>query len=905
MLVTRAKKEKNTPPIHFSWGLSAFRQNSGLVVLLAGAMLNVLLSTSCGTAAQATSHVTEPTSQLMLAGALPPAAVNQPYNAVLTVVGGNSPYHFSVKTGVLPPGIALNPLSGGFSGKPSVSGTFAFQVIVTDSPRLDQGHRSFTLSVGGGTTGGGATVRISLSPTSLTLPSNQHKQFTASVSGTSNTAVTWSATAGSVDASGVFTAPVVTAQTSVTVTATSVADPTKSASIVITVNPISSQALQIGAVTLPQAQQGDTFTAVLSASGGTQPYSWSVSTGALPAGIVLNPNGDVTGIPTSTGTFNFTVTATDAASATANANFSISVVAGSNFDGPAELPRVTVSSALADTPAPGSLISVNNGGDLQAALTRASCGDTIALQAGAIFTGKFTLPAKNCDPGHWIIVRTSAPDSALPPEGQRLTPCYGGVASLVGRPAYVCSNPINVLAKVQTQTQGDGPILLANGANYYRLLGLEVTRPVGTPGPARLISQGRSTGTFVADHIVVDRCWMHGQAQDETHNAMSLDGLNNVAVVDSYLNDFHCIASTGACTDAHAISGGNSSTQDGPYKIQDNFLEASGEAILFGGGPATLSPSDIQIIGNHFWKPWQWMPGNPNFVGGTDGHPFVVKNHLELKNAVRVLVEANLMENSWGGFSQTGYGILLTPKNQATQQGKGPFVCPLCQVTDVTIRYVHVSHAGGGIQIATVQDLPGNGSAVGKPALAGERYSIHDVVLDDLNKKYVGGGTAFEIINAWAKNPVNTITINHVTAFPDPGSHIIITGNPNGNAPMYGLVFTNNLVMTGQYPVWNANKANNCAQSDIPITVITNCFTSAVFANNALIGSPSAFPPSVWPRNNLFPSSTEEVGFMTFDDANGGNYELQSSSLYKGKGTDGKDLGADIVGLNAALLNVE
>ena len=133
--------------------------------------------------------------------------------------------------------------------------------------------------------------------------------------------------------------------------------------------------------------------------------------------------------------------------------------------------------------------------------------------------------------------------------------------------------------------------------------------------------------------------------------------------MDSYFSDFHC---ANACTDSHAVSGGIGNYQDGPYKIEDNFLEASGEAIMFGGGAATTTPTDITISPNHFFKPWQWMKGNQPFVGGTNGNPFVVKNHFELKNAVRVLVEANLMENVWGGFSQTGYGILLTPKNQHT-----------------------------------------------------------------------------------------------------------------------------------------------------------------------------------------------------------------------------------------------
>jgi hypothetical protein len=564
------------------------------------------------------------------------------------------------------------------------------------------------------------------------------------------------------------------------------------------------------------------------------------------------------------------------------------------YDGPAELPRVTVASAMADTPAPGSIIAVNAGGNVQAALNAANCGDTIELQAGATFVGPFTVPAKDCDNKHWIILRTSSADSLLPAEGQRATPCYAGIASLFGRPQYACNTPQRVMATVEMQGAGDGPFRLANGASFYRFIGLEVSRVAGIKSGGRLI-----TDMGTADHIVYDRMWLHGATQDETHAGINLDGATNVAIVDSYFSDFHCVSLTGSCTDAQAISGGVSNTQDGPFKIQDNFLEASGEAVMLGGGPATLSPSDIEILGNHFWKPWQWMPGNQNFVGGTNGNAFVVKNHLELKNAVRVLIDGNLMENCWGGFTQSGYGILLTPKNQHSGHRN---VCPRCQVTDVTIRYVYVSHAGAGLQLATA--ISGNGKN-GSRALAGERWSIHDVVLDDLSPKYVGGGSGFEIMNAWSKNPLNNVTINHVTVFPDPGSHMIIMGDPAKKPRMYGLVFTNNLVVTGQYPVWNSGGHSSCAIKDVPLTSLNRCFTSYTFYNNGLITAPPHFPPSSWPAKNMFPQTVDDVDFTDFNNGDGGNYQLLPGSPYKNKGTDGKDLGADIAGLNAELANVE
>ncbi|MGD1214490.1 MAG: putative Ig domain-containing protein, partial [Terriglobales bacterium] len=240
-------------------------------------------------------------------------------------------------------------------------------------------------------------IVVKVAPTFVQLNTGAQQQFTATVSGTSNTRVIWSATAGSVDANGLYTAPTVNAQTNALVTATSYADSSKSASAAVTVDPVNNQSLQITTGNLPQGQQGNTYGEVFTATGGTTPYSWSISAGTPPPGIAMNANGDFAGIPTTLGTFNLTVTVTDATNLTATGNFSVTIIAGGNYDGPAELPLVTVPSAMSDTPASGSVINVNAGGDLQAALNNASCGDVIELQAGATFTGHFTVPAKNCD----------------------------------------------------------------------------------------------------------------------------------------------------------------------------------------------------------------------------------------------------------------------------------------------------------------------------------------------------------------------------------------------------------------------------------------------------------------------------------------------------------------------------
>ena len=111
-------------------------------------------------------------------------------------------------------------------------------------------------------------------------------------------------------------------------------------------------------------------------------------------------------------------------------------------------------------------------------------------------------------------------------------------------------------------------------------IGLEITRPVAAKGAPTLLSVDRGGS---ASYLVLDRSWVHGTVQDETSGGFNLSGTNNAAVVDSYFSDLHCTSRTGSCSEAHAVSGGAGNYQDGPYKIEDNFLEASGQAVLFGG----------------------------------------------------------------------------------------------------------------------------------------------------------------------------------------------------------------------------------------------------------------------------------------------------------------------------------
>lgn len=568
-----------------------------------------------------------------------------------------------------------------------------------------------------------------------------------------------------------------------------------------------------------------------------------------------------------------------------------------NFDGPAELPRVYMQTALADTPAPGKVLKLKSGGDLERALNSAACGDVIELEEGGSFQGPVRLPAKHCDDAHWIVVRTSASSGSLPPEGTRISPCYAGVESLPARPELHCSEVKNVLARIVAAGKGGrGPIELMNGASHYRFIGVEITREA--PGVVfhNLVSPEKDAA---ADHIIFDRVWMHGTAQDETTRGIFLSGTRFMAVVDSYFSDFHCVAYTGTCTDSQAIAGGAGDLPMGIFKIVNNYLEASGENIIFGGAAATMTPTDIEIRHNHFFKPTIWMPGSPGFVGGTSGKPFIVKNLFEIKNAQRVLFEGNVLDYSWGGVGQTGFAIVLTPRNQM------PNVCPLCRVTDITLRFCKVRHMASGMQIVNAP------SGTGGIATAGERYSIHDLVFEDIDGETYKGFGLFAIVVSQGPQ-LRDVKLDHITAFP-PRVALNIGADRDKPLPS-NFTLTNSILSAGEREVTSTGGGQkNCAfvAGQLgPEAVLKNCFTSLTFSHNVIIN-----PSKQWPRDNFSSKNESAVGFVNFNHGKDGDYHLckekgqspscAKASPYAHAGTDGKDLGADMDAIEAATRGVE
>jgi Putative Ig domain len=145
--------------------------------------------------------------------------------------------------------------------------------------------------------------QVSVTPPAPTVASGGRVQFAATVQNTWNPAVVWSADNGVISRTGLFTAPMVTSGKSLTVTASSVADPSARTSVTVYVTPSAApQQLAITSLSLPQLQAGIPYAATLTAQGGKTPYRWSVSSGSLPTGLSLNGStGLISGISAQSG----------------------------------------------------------------------------------------------------------------------------------------------------------------------------------------------------------------------------------------------------------------------------------------------------------------------------------------------------------------------------------------------------------------------------------------------------------------------------------------------------------------------------------------------------------------------------------------------------------------------------
>ncbi len=311
---------------------------------------------------------------------LPNGVVNTPYSQILAAAGGSGTYSWQLISGVLPAGLTLNGTSGQLSGTPTATVTATpLGIKVTDTGTPSQ-SASATLTL---------TIGSQLSITTTSLPNGvvgtPYSLQLAAGGGVGT--LSWQLTSGALPAgltmstsgliSGTPTAAVVATPLTFKVTDSSAPAQTASANLALTITP----QLTITTSSLPNGQVNVAYSVTLAASNGTAPLTWQLTSGALPAGLTLDPStGAISGTPTAAAsatplTFKVTDSSSPAQTATANLTLTITpalTITTTSLPGGAV--NVPYSTMLAATNGTGTLFWQLTSGALPAGLTLNTSG---------------------------------------------------------------------------------------------------------------------------------------------------------------------------------------------------------------------------------------------------------------------------------------------------------------------------------------------------------------------------------------------------------------------------------------------------------------------------------------------------------------------------------------------------
>lgn len=458
----------------------------------------------------------------------------------------------------------------------------------------------------------------------------------------------------------------------------------------------------------------------------------------------------------------------------------------------------------------GNKIYVRKGQSFQKALNQAKPGDTIYLEAGETFKGSFELPNKGSN--KFITIRTSAKDSKLPPANKRIEP----------------KKYESVLPKLQSNIKGKSVITTQAGASYFRFVGIEFKPTI--EGLYDIVQIGKGDEKNIEDlphHIEFDRVYIHGDETYGQRRGIAANG-RHIKIINSHISG---IIRKGYESQAIATW-----ASDGPIIIENNYLEAGGENILFGGafGPLKLTPTDCIVRNNHLNKLPEWK--------GTD---WVVKNLFEIKNGKNIKVQNNLMTNNWL-MAQNGTAVLFTVREDSSENA----VIEDIEFSNNIVR--------GSAAAVNVYGAEGKG---------GRNLVIRNNLFDDINGKKWGGNGSFLLATDW-----DGLVIENNT--------IIQTGNITNayGEPVKNFVFRNNIVFRNEYGFFGDSLGEGKR-------AINKFFPRATIEKNIIIGGES----SVYGTNNYYPASIRQIGFSDMK-----NYNLPSNNPYKTKGSNGKQIGANI-----------
>lgn len=477
--------------------------------------------------------------------------------------------------------------------------------------------------------------------------------------------------------------------------------------------------------------------------------------------------------------------------------------------------------------------------DALAACTR---GDVIILKAGSTYTGNYTLPSKAG--AGWIYIISS--DLASLPAGTRVT-----------------ADDVSHMATIR-DTSGVKALYFPMQSCYYRLAGLEIctTHSSSSTPDYDIIRFGNTTTGYdpetsdiFPNNVTFDRCYIHGTTTGNVIDAINASWITRFAIVDSLISEIH------STSESHGIELVNGL---GPHKIHNTRIEAAGIVVFIGTGGRGLdvawNPSDITISRNYLYKSLTWNSADPSYGGIS----WKVKNILEFKAGTRVLCEGNEFVNNWLKDQAGGFAVLVTPR--------------FYPVSDITFRRNYLHNVWSGMLITPAE------------------LALSDVLVED--NVFAGMTYRWSEMGWSAGGSTNRVAIRHNTLLGCATGLIWFTSTSAAVA-VEDFIFQDNIFRNGSYgisgsgyPVLKAALDRYCTTYLVDTNLSIR--TSGTYAEN---------PPTI--QNFFYETGNAGVGFTdttldTIDDF----ALLNTSDYYAGAAndaTDGKDLGADIAAIQAAM----
>ena len=281
--------------------------------------------------------MSHPPPPVITTNSLPVGQQQQAYSTVVLATGGSTPYVFSISAGALPAGLTISSSTGLISGVPTVSGTVNFTVLCTDAAGSTAGENySMTLTA----------APVPTITTNLLNPGSVSAGYTGFITAIGGTPpYTFAVTTGTLptgmslssSTGTLYGTPTVAGTSNFKVTVTdSLSNSSTSSSLALVVNSATAPTITTSTLAVGQAQVP--YGAVIAATGGTSPYTFSVSSGTLPAGLTIaGSTGLISGTPTASGTVVVTFMVTDSVGGHSTATLALTISA-------AATPTITTSS---------------------------------------------------------------------------------------------------------------------------------------------------------------------------------------------------------------------------------------------------------------------------------------------------------------------------------------------------------------------------------------------------------------------------------------------------------------------------------------------------------------------------------------------------------------------------------